>query len=468
MYSDKNGAYSLKNLWSGEYSVAVERANYEKPNTVLLKVDPNDRKEMNFALTLGQLKVKMSDPDYLNELPDGNGKALIRSVCIQCHGLAEKIIAQQKTIAQWTTTVDDMLARVAPLPDGQKEIILNFLIDNLGRDTERSLPLFKIKSFPDVNRVTQSAVFTEYSMPPRTNGIYDPTTGTNLTTHDVRVDKNGMIWISEMSRDSLVKLDPVTASFTEYPIGYDKSGPHGIIVDPDNDVWLTLIWADRILKFDQAQNKFTIDVKIPRSPSWPHTIVYDSKGVLWFTEMYANAIGSYDPAADQFERFILPTSRATPYGLAVDSKDNVWFTGITYHTIGKIDAITRKISEYPTPTRLSATRKLIVDHDDNVWCSEFGVGRIAMLNSDTNRIIEYTLPNRYSSPYDMIVDEQGNIWFPDFTGNNVIKFEPTSEAFTEFRIPTPFARPRIVDIGTDGSIWFSESEVGKIGRLQFP
>lgn len=464
-YSSADGTYRLENLWTGSYDLTVEKSGFESVSRGQIALRSGRTRTLPLTMRAGAGRSLKADPDYLRELPEGQGKALIRSVCIQCHGISDRMVAQGKRREEWQVTVDNMLAKIAPLPAGQRETIVDYLAEHFSPAKVAALAKEHADA-ADQAYATRGVSFIEYAMPPNADAAYDPTTGTTLTTHDVRVDQQGNVWISEMARDALVKLDPRTATFEQYPIPYKSSGPHGVIVAPDGAVWISLIWADRLMKFDPQKEAFTVDVKIPEPQSWPHTVALDSRGNLWFTEMYGNAIGMFDPRAGRFERHPVPTPRATPYGIAIDGDDNVWFTGITYHKIGRIDARSREIREYPTPTALSATRKLAVDRQGNVWCSEFGAGKLARLEPGSGRITEYPLPAEYSSPYDVTVDRDGRVWFPDFTGNKIIAFDPQAEQFTEFRIPTPFSRPRIIDPDPSGGVWFSQSEVGKVGRLQ--
>lgn len=60
------------------------------------------------------------------QLPEGEGRDLVQSVCLQCHGLA--IIAKQrKDAAGWTATVNDMIARGAQIFPEEVAVIANYL-----------------------------------------------------------------------------------------------------------------------------------------------------------------------------------------------------------------------------------------------------------------------------------------------------------------------------------------------------
>lgn len=465
VYTDAEGIYKIDRLWPGKYQVSTRRHGYLP--TIKNNIEVRKRKISNLKLVLtkGTVAGKMGDPDYLEQLPDAPGKKLLRSVCIQCHGLTERIAFQKKTPEMWEATLDNMLGRIAPLPEGQREILLDYLNRYFGVGSN-NIDFAPKQNTESPDQYSTNVTITEYQMPPKEKAIYDPSTGTITTAHDVRVDNAGLVWVSEMGRDSLVVLDPKTAKFKEYPVEHELSGPHGVIMDNRDDVWLTLIWADRIMKFDQSKQAFTIDFKIPGPKSWPHTIIEDSKGNLWFTEMYRNAIGKFNPDTGEYKSYVIPTPRSTPYGVTVDQQDNLWFAGLTYHKIGRIDAKTEEITEYPTPTNFSATRKITVDAKGNIWSTLFGIGKLARLDPKTGVVEEIALPSKYSSPYDLAVAPDGRVWFPDFTGNNIISYDPKQKTFAQYRIPTPTSRPRIIDIESDKVIWFSESEVGKVTRLE--
>ncbi len=71
------------------------------------------------------------------ELPEGEGRELVQSVCLQCHGLA-LIVKQRKDAAGWTATVNDMIARGAQIFPEEAAVIANYLSKSFG--PESTLP----------------------------------------------------------------------------------------------------------------------------------------------------------------------------------------------------------------------------------------------------------------------------------------------------------------------------------------
>ncbi len=67
-----------------------------------------------------------SSADLSVELPEGEGKVYVQTLCRTCHGL-EQIVSQKKTPEGWEATVYDMLGRMAFGMDREAEIISKYL-----------------------------------------------------------------------------------------------------------------------------------------------------------------------------------------------------------------------------------------------------------------------------------------------------------------------------------------------------
>ena len=51
-----------------------------------------------------------SDADLAAQLPDGEGKGYVQTICTSCHGLG-MIVYQRKTLQGWEATVWDMVGK---------------------------------------------------------------------------------------------------------------------------------------------------------------------------------------------------------------------------------------------------------------------------------------------------------------------------------------------------------------------
>ena len=72
-------------------------------------------------------------------LPDGPGKAIAEAACLSCH--ASDILRQQRlTRQQWTGTLTKMVNWGTVIPDGQRDLLLDYLSSNFGPENASFQP----------------------------------------------------------------------------------------------------------------------------------------------------------------------------------------------------------------------------------------------------------------------------------------------------------------------------------------
>ena len=65
------------------------------------------------------------------ELPDGQGKALVQAACTQCHGI-DVIVRQPRSRDDWTEVVSRMVGNGAELSDEDYNQVVQYLATYLG------------------------------------------------------------------------------------------------------------------------------------------------------------------------------------------------------------------------------------------------------------------------------------------------------------------------------------------------
>lgn len=65
------------------------------------------------------------------ELPDGEGKALVKKICTSCHGL-DTITGQHMGKSEWSDTVNEMITDGAQGSDEEMDKIVDYLARNFG------------------------------------------------------------------------------------------------------------------------------------------------------------------------------------------------------------------------------------------------------------------------------------------------------------------------------------------------
>jgi competence protein ComEA len=75
------------------------------------------------------------NPEYnrqvLAQLPDGDGKTLLATGCVNCHSLSQ-VASGHKNVKAWTHTVEDMISRGSSVDPDQTGTLAKYLADNFG------------------------------------------------------------------------------------------------------------------------------------------------------------------------------------------------------------------------------------------------------------------------------------------------------------------------------------------------
>ena len=102
------------------------------------------------------------------------------------------------------------------------------------------------------------------------------------------------IWFTDARINSLGKIDVKSSKIELFSIPTNSSGIMGLVLSPDKKlVWFTEITGNKIGNLDIESKKIT---EYPTGDnSGPTLLTFDSKGVLWITLSYANSILRVEP-----------------------------------------------------------------------------------------------------------------------------------------------------------------------------
>ena len=109
--SQAQGRYSTPNLPPGKYTVQGFGGGYQSDPAEPVEVASGQPGKMDLGLTTPQKTYpppkKFTDADYEALMPEGDGKRLLLTRCVICHGPGN-YVARRKTREDWAKTVDKM------------------------------------------------------------------------------------------------------------------------------------------------------------------------------------------------------------------------------------------------------------------------------------------------------------------------------------------------------------------------
>jgi streptogramin lyase len=263
-----------------------------------------------------------------------------------------------------------------------------------------------------------------------------------------------------------------SVTINEFPIPTAGSGPTGIALGPDGNLWFTEGNAGKIGVINPTTHAFN-EFSTPTASSGPASITAGPDGNLWFTERGASKIGVINPTTHVISEFSTPTAGSLPEGITAGPDGNLWFTEEGQATvpgtpsqIGVINPTTHAISEFPTPTANSQPFAITAGPDGNLWFTETGLpGQFGVINPSTHAITEIAGPSFFSLMLGITAGPDGNLWFTEANPGKVGEINPSTHAISDFALP-PGAWPLGITAGPDGNLWFTESIGNKVGEIK--
>lgn len=460
VFTDDRGDYLFPPLPSGNYVLSVGTKWQEK---VTLDSSPVKK---DFVVELGPGFFNQTTGDsYLGVLPGTAAeKNNIINNCGGCHTLWRLFDRGPNSPDGWTNMVRQMGlkkggvgsldATVAPrvdMSDKNFQFFARYFSDNVKSDLKQRgvvEAMFRPKG------EGARAVFTEWNLPKEFGGVAT-----------AKPDSKGMIWFPAGSSGSLGRLDPRTGEVQKWkvPVGEIVKGAepplHDIMIDKEDNVWLTGGGKNKIFKFDARSLQFSTWDITEEYGTKPHTGELDGKGNYWVTMQTGKPNGK-----GYVVKLELQTGKVTgyatkdfphpygpePYGLVIDGKGTVWFTELYSGKLGKVDPATGEMTEYATPIPDAGPRRLALDSKGNLWFTECFAGKIGKLDPTTMKFTDYDLGVAGGGfPYSIRIDKSDQIWFSMNSNNSIGKLDPKTKKIAYSLFPVP--ESNTIDPGFDFS-----------------
>ncbi|MFW8592271.1 virginiamycin B lyase family protein [Glaciecola sp. 2405UD65-10] len=365
-------------------------------------------------LLLGSMFV-LPQVGYSQALPNGDGKALVQSICSACHNVNRISNSLGYSKADWTSLIASMVNLQGN--EQQHEQITQYLAKHFPPTTNRNPRL--------INGSTQITI-TEWMVPTLGQRSRDPVEG-----------PNGDIWWVGQWGNILGRINPNTNEMKEYALP-PGAMPHSVTPDAQGNMWYTGNKNGSVGRLNPNTGKIDVFNMPDASARDPHTGVFDSEGIFWFTLQHSNQIGRLNPSTGKIDLKELPTKGSRPYGIKVADSGDIWVACNGSNCLIKVSPENFELQEIKLPHDKTKVRRLSIADDQSIWYVNSSRGRLGNYNPATGKIREWPSPSgEKSHPYAIEV-LNGAVWYNEsgMRPDALVKFDPNTETFQSWPVPS--------------------------------
>lgn len=382
------------------------------------------------------------------DLPAGDAKELVESVCTACHNTNLITHSSGYTADGWRELTGSMIDLSAD-PTLQNDIV-DYLAEHFPPNTRRAA-----KIMPGNTQLT----FKEWVVPTLGQRSRDPVEA-----------PDGSIWWAGQTGNLIGRIDTKTNEMTEYPLPAGAM-PHSVTPDNDGNIWYTGNKNGTMGKLDPRTGAIT-EYKMPDPAARdPHTAEFDQNGILWFTLQQSNMIGRLDPKTGAIKLVTMKTPRSRPYGIKIDADGFPWVACNGSNCLVKVDPETMALMEVKLPIPATTVRRLDIADDGMIWYVNSSQGRLGCYNPANGEIKEWPSPSGpRSHPYAMLVVD-GMVWYNEsgVRPDALVRFDPESETFQSWAVPSGNVYAGIIRhmrAARNGDLLIHQSSTNRIIRVK--
>ena len=293
----------------------------------------------------------------------------------------------------------------------------------------------------------------------------------------VTVTPDGAIWIASTFADKLVRFEPPTARYKEFPLAL-RAHPIGLLADPGGAVWFAASGLGRVGRLDpgaETPKEFGIPAMLTARnaiPS-PWLLARDpTDGNVWFTIHSDGTVGRLPRGAEPVHRGFavreikLGAADLRADGLAADGRGGIWVAEPGADRLVRIASVDNSLTPLPLPPG-SRPRGVAAGPDGTIWVTLFGTHQLLRLDPSTLRTRSWPMPSGSgSSPYAIAVARSGAVWVAEFMGDKIVRFDPSTERMSVVELPTTRSRVRAIAVDAQGRVWYAGSGSGRLGVVE--
>jgi streptogramin lyase len=517
VYTDGNGRYTLSTGFSGKLTLRGRAIMYRDFN-VDIELKPDARAQHNLAL------VKLTDAQEISDqltssahaaalpFPDQKTKDTFIAQCSYCHQQGNSLTRRPRTGGEWSEVMWRMEGYGAYITYGEHKRIKKMLGDGFN-----GKPVNVVQTAPYSPEMAKARI-EEWHAGDALSFLHDTIVGHDEKLYGIDEGKD-MIFILDRATGKVEEVHmPVTDeqvggrfAGVKLPIGIftGRHGPHSAVQLKDGRMYITGALSGKLLEFNPTTRAWKHH-KIPEGFLWrkglyPHTIRLDKDENLWFTVTFSNRLMKFDPRSEQFTDIALPSdgflrwmsdsfmglvlkvisffpeknlhlalshhkwlnggadSFNWPYGIDVSPVDNsVWYAKLLGGKIGTVDKQTLQVTEYATPHK--GPRRMRFGPDGTLWIPSFDEGKLMRFDIGSKQFETIDLPvlspGEYEMPYVLNVHPQtGDVWIAANNTDRLLRYLPKERRFIAYPMPNRVIWFRDIDFTKDGKVCTSNANL---------
>jgi streptogramin lyase/PKD repeat protein len=224
----------------------------------------------------------------------------------------------------------------------------------------------------------------------------------------------------------------------EVLLGDSGSGPRGIAIDANNDVWAgtnSISGVNKFYHIDGDTGEIIGEDTILISPYNAYGAIIDSYGNIWCScGPSVHQVIKIDPET----KAITPVSLYyPPYGLGIDKNGHLFVSGHGTDLVSKIDVETNTVLK-SAPQGDIYSRGVTVTDDGDVWIVNSQNGNLTRLDNELNfkATIDIGAGNWEATSTGAAVDSQGKVWTCNYNDGYLHRIDPETN-LVDLSVQTP-------------------------------
>jgi sugar lactone lactonase YvrE len=283
-----------------------------------------------------------------------------------------------------------------------------------------------------------------------------------------------------------VNFMPGTQSVIANAATNGLSGPDGIAVDGNGDVYIADFNNNRVLKETLSAGSYMQSVianAVTNGLSHPSRVAVDGAGNVFIADTYNDRVLKETLSAGSYTQSVVANSAtgdlASPEGVAVDGSGNVYIADYGNNRVLKetllAGSYTRSVVANSATNGLNGPEGVAVDGNGNVYIADYGNQRVLMetpsAGSYIQSIVASAATNSLSHPGGVAVDGNGNVYIADYGNNRVLEEMLSAGSYIQSVVASAathgLSHPGGVAVDAEGNVHIADWGNGRILKEDF-